>query len=168
MAQYLLQKGDIIRLEKGMKVYAVLPAIFQYYRITSPSTVGMRTDIKIGTVYHRDAVSKDNLVSQLVESIDRVIEVTEKQVSAFVDSLNPDLSAKDFDTSIYAGEYIVDRVFCNGGGTQSCMSGGFESWPDGWHVFCTKQDDPSIKVDFYQTGSFTAMIPDITPINVTK
>ena len=164
MAQYLLQKGDIIRLEKGMKVYAVLPAIFQDYRITSPVTVGRRTDIKIGTVYHRDAVSKDNLTSKLIERIDRVIEVTEEQVSTFVDSLNPDLSAKDFDTSIYVGEYIVECVSCDGGGCQHNMSGGLESWPNGWHVFCTKQDDPSIKVDFYQTGCFTAMIPDITPI----
>lgn len=57
------------------------------------------------------------------------------------------------------GKYIVTSTSFDGGG--STFDGGY---PDGHHVFCVKADNPKIKVDFYQTGSFTAMIEDITPI----
>ena len=34
----------------------------------------------------------------------------------------------------------------------------------GYHVFCVKADNEKIKVDFYQSGHFSAMIKDIQPV----
>ena len=65
---------------------------------------------------------------------------------------------------VYAGEYMVEYVSFGGGGLQGTPSG-YETYAHGWRVFCVKLDNPSIRVNFYQTGSFTATIPDICPIN---
>jgi hypothetical protein len=47
----------------------------------------------------------------------------------------------------------------NGGGP-----GHNDHYPDGHHVYCVKADATQSKVDFYQTGAFTAMIPEIEPV----
>lgn len=68
-----------------------------------------------------------------------------------------------------AGQYVVYKTAVHGGGT---AHGPNDVYPDGHHVYCERVDDPSasnntprnIKVDFYQTGCFTAMIEDIQPI----
>ena len=69
--------------------------------------------------------------------------------------------SKEFDYLI--GKYIVYKTTLSGGGDGM---GPHDVYPDGHHVFCVKEDDKNVKVDFYQTGSFTAMIAskDIKPI----
>lgn len=57
------------------------------------------------------------------------------------------------------GKYVVTKTFMGGGGQSH--DGGY---PDGWHVFCVKVDDEKVKVDFYQSGCFTAMIENIEPV----
>ena len=59
------------------------------------------------------------------------------------------------------GKYIVCSTSFSGGGTGH---GPHDVYPDGHHVFCVKADDRNVRVDFYQTGCFTAMIKDIEPI----
>lgn len=59
-----------------------------------------------------------------------------------------------------AGQYIVTHTTLNGGGTGM---GPHDVYPDGHHVYCERPHDKR-KVDFYQTGAFTAMIPEIEPI----
>ena len=59
-----------------------------------------------------------------------------------------------------AGQYIVYKTANDGGGTGH---GPHDVYPDGHHVWCVKADDHSVKVDFYQSGCFTAMIKDIEP-----
>lgn len=56
------------------------------------------------------------------------------------------------------GRYVVTQTKQDGGG--SSHDGGF---PDGHHVFC-ESVDRKYKVDFYQTGCFTAMVPRIAPV----
>ena len=63
------------------------------------------------------------------------------------------------ETGFLAGRYIVTHAETGGGG--KAIDGPF---PDGHHVFCIKADNPEIKVDFYQTGCFTAMLPNIRPV----
>ncbi len=161
----LLQKGDIIRLEKGMRIYADIPESCYFENMPFSDKI-CHTDITIGNVYHRQTeVSKKELVSSVFNKIKYLIPVTEEQVSGFVESLNLDFSKKSFDTSVFEGEYEVTRAERNGGGSQLAMCGrGLDTYPDGWHVYCQKVNDPDVKVDFYQTGCFTAMIEDITPI----
>jgi hypothetical protein len=57
--------------------------------------------------------------------------------------------------SYLAGRYVVYMTMLNGGGS---------GFPNGHHVYAQKINDPSVRIDFYQTGLFTAMIPDLTPI----
>lgn len=62
------------------------------------------------------------------------------------------------DLAYLRGRYVVVKTTHDGGGQSH--DGGF---PDGHHVWC-ESVDRKYKVDFYQTGCFTAMIPEITPI----
>ena len=59
-----------------------------------------------------------------------------------------------------AGKYIVVKTAFEGGGTGH---GPGDIFPDGHHVFCEMAGGDH-KVDFYQSGCFTAMIEDIKPI----
>ena len=57
------------------------------------------------------------------------------------------------------GKYIVYKTAFDGGGQN------FDGpYPNGHHVFCEKMDGSKTRVDFYQSGSFTAMIYDLEPI----
>lgn len=58
----------------------------------------------------------------------------------------------------FAGKYVVLRTAMDGGGIGH---GPGDTYPDGHHVFCEQLQAPHLKVDFYQTGCFTAMIEDI-------
>ena len=59
------------------------------------------------------------------------------------------------------GQYIVYKITTDEGGKGH---GPHDAYPYGHHVYCEKIYNPTTKVDFYQTGSFTAMITDIKPI----
>ena len=66
---------------------------------------------------------------------------------------------KDFD--YLCGKYIVYKTVCDGGGVGA---GSFDTYPNGHHVFCVKTEDANVKVDFYQSGCFTAMIQEVEVI----
>jgi len=68
------------------------------------------------------------------------------------------------DTGFLIGKYIVTKTTFDGGGTGH---GPHDVYPDGHHVFC-KKIDSKVRVDFYQSGCFTAMIKDIEPIGRAK
>ena len=62
--------------------------------------------------------------------------------------------------SYLAGRYVVYKTSRDGGGSGTGPS---DVYPDGHHVFCERLED-RLKVDFYQSGSFTAMIEAIDPV----
>ena len=66
-----------------------------------------------------------------------------------------------------SGEYIVYDTTYDGGGTGH---GPHDIYPDGHHVFCRQISNRDIKIDFYQSGAFTAMIEEdeIEPIGRTE
>lgn len=61
------------------------------------------------------------------------------------------------------GEYVVTKTVHDGGGTGH---GAHDIYPDGHHVYAERflgakemrSEQPRWKIDFYQTGAFTAMI----------
>ena len=128
--------------------------------------------IEIGRVYRKQVVTKEELLNKSMDAIAGVLHISSeelnkmsrKEMETFIDSLNLNFDEEEFDSSIYAGEYMVEYVSFGGGGVQGTPSG-YETYAHGWRVFCVKLDNPSIRVNFYQTGSFTATIPDICPIN---
>jgi len=68
--------------------------------------------------------------------------------------------------SYLIGTYIVIKTSEEGGGPDGGMRG--EAYPDGHNVKCVKSDNNKIKISFYQTGCFTAMIKEIEPIGKAK
>lgn len=60
-----------------------------------------------------------------------------------------------------AGRYIVVKTVVEGGGQ---AHGPLDIYPNGHHVFCQRANDPCCEVDFYQTGCFRGMIPDLVPV----
>lgn len=64
-----------------------------------------------------------------------------------------------------AGLYAVIETAYDGGTSGRWPSP--DPYPDGYHVMCQKLDS-DIRVDFYQTGCFTAMIECIEPIGRAK
>jgi hypothetical protein len=63
-----------------------------------------------------------------------------------------------------AGRYVVYKTVKDGGGPGGMGEG--VPYPDGHHVFCERLDNQRVKVDFYQSGCFTAMIgrDEIQPV----
>lgn len=153
----LLQKNDVIRLEKGMTVYAEVPS---RYFFDPFSTEKKSQVVIIGKEYRRQVPNQDTIIFEIHKKIESTIPVTYEQVEDFVEGLGLDMKEDSFDSSIFEGEYEVDFAVSDGGG--STHDGGY---PNGWHVFCHKKDNPEIEVNFYQSGCFTAMIPEIKPIN---
>lgn len=60
------------------------------------------------------------------------------------------------DLKYLTGKYAVDHTSLDGGSPQ-------DDYPSGHHVFCVSLENDT-KIDFYQTGFFSAMIQDIQPI----
>lgn len=154
MDRNLLQRGDVIRLEKGMKVYATIPEMFIYYN-RGTSTNNARATIKIGEIHTSQFKTSEDVKGTLGLFN---IEIEDDRISHFIAGLGISLS---FDTSIFEGEYRVVATAEDGGGMD------YSFYPNGHHVFCEKKDDPNVFVDFYQTGCFTAMIEpkEIKPVN---
>lgn len=65
----------------------------------------------------------------------------------------------DGELSYLAGRYVVYKTHVGGG-----WHSGRDDYPDGHHVFCERLDSPDVKIDFYQSGCFTAMLPDLKPV----
>lgn len=63
--------------------------------------------------------------------------------------------------SYLSGRYVVYKTSYDGGGTGH---GPHDVYPNGHHVFAERLDNASIKVDFYQSGCFTAMLPDLKAV----
>lgn len=65
----------------------------------------------------------------------------------------------------FIGKYVVTHTTFDGGGTGH---GRHDTYPDGHHVWCQKLDDPDMKIDFYQSGSFISMIESIDVIGTAR
>ena len=61
-----------------------------------------------------------------------------------------------------AGKYVVTKTVSDGG-----CDDPMNYYPAGHHVYCANVDR-SIKVDFYQSGCFSATIKNIKPIGKAK
>lgn len=168
MEDKLLEKGDVITLKKGMKVYTKIPEMFVYSnRLTSEKLTSHI--VTIGITY----TNKTNISDSLKKVANGIVERFnwEGFDISFEDALcfvgNTLGFKKDFKIpeskpfKITEGDFVViDTSFESHG----------LNYPGGYRVFCKKLKDGKfdkngLEVNFYQTGSFTAMITDIKPIN---
>lgn len=59
------------------------------------------------------------------------------------------------------GDYIVYKTNLEGGGKGYRFN---DNYPNGHCVYCIKANNNNIKMKFYQTGCFTAMMPNMRPV----
>ena len=160
MSKKLLKEGDVIRLEKGVTVYASLPENL-VYRGAPFSEKIVRAKVELGEILCREEQTEEAVMAQVVDALKK----RGSYDAAEADSIQVKTAERlVFDTSSLVGEYKVISTTCDGGGTQNGPNARGERYPDGHHVFCKKTSEPYTEVDFYQTGCFTAMIVDIEPI----
>ena len=154
--QYLLQKDDIFRSEKGMNVYAFVPEKFVF--VNAPFSEKLKEHaICIGSPLNKRIPSKENMIAEIQKLLDTHIhlELSDEQILSFIESLNLNFSAEKFDTSVFLGEYRVSKAD---------WDGGQHDGPDAWHVYCEKVNDSNVTVHFYQTGYSTVINHNIQPI----
>lgn len=154
--QYLLQVNDIFRLKEGMKVLAFVPEKFVF--VNAPFSEKLHEHaIFVGKSLRKRIPNKDEMIIEIQNLLGSHmhLELSDEQIENFIESLNLNFNAEEFDTSVFLGEYRVYKAEWNGGKHDG---------PDGWHVYCHKVDDPNVAIHFYQTGYFTAINPDIKPI----
>ena len=165
MSKRLLEEGDIIELVADMKVYADIPAMYIYENRRTSREISHQL-VVVGKVYVNDTdISKsvgkvaEGVVERFSwEGFDLSLDVAREFVLSKVES------AEKASFGLPGGKYIVYKTTFDGGGPDGGMSYNSNAYPDGHHVFCRKLDGSGSVVDFYQTGSFTALIADIEPV----
>jgi hypothetical protein len=166
-----LHKGDVFQLKKGMRVYADIPERFAYGN-RQLSMKQTETDIVIGWVM------KASPLPPLTGIADRIIDAAswddgmtlpKSDVLALLEKVREtrlEGLPKQFDTSIYIGEYVVTDARMEGGGTGM---GPGDVYPDGWRIIARKlnneeYDPKGLRISFYQSGCFSAMLTNIKPV----
>lgn len=165
----LLKPGDVICLVEGMRIHAPIREKYISAQSCFNEELNYHT-ITIGKKLRAHIPTNQELAEMVYSKINGALPfVTLQDVEKFIVSLTPtDNKGKnlEFDTSCFAGYYTVIEAKFDGAGNGH---GPKDTYPNGWHVFCTKNGDGT-KVDFYQTGFFDAMIkPEmIEPVLVAK
>lgn len=167
MGKQLLQVGDIIKLNGGMRVYAFIPDKFIVSNRKASNNL-CKTDLLVGQVF-KNSGNLDIFRYELHKEITRIFSeqeypITDSAISNFLKENVKDMQAEIF--SIPEGEYLVIHTSYGGGGHGH---GPTDIYPDGHFVKCSRLIDgeynsEAVQVSFYQTGCFTAMIRDIEPI----
>ena len=166
-----LQEGNVIKLQNGMQVYGLIPEKFVYSN-RKISTELTKSEIEIGKVYENDTNLQkvtSNIVKGIIERFSwEGVNVDVSKVVEFVKENIPEQQKEQF--ILKEGEFVVIKTTFDGGGTGH---GRHDVYPDGHHVFCKalkngEYDENGIEISFYQSGCFTCMITDITPIRDMK
>lgn len=168
-----LQVGDVINLEKGHKVYGVIPEKFVYSNRKMSNKLAS-TEVKIGDLLR----NKLELEEEKEGMVNKIIELFKEKLGAKIDKeatrefvrANITYSEETYDTSQFTGEYVVIKADMTGGGYGH---GHGDTYSDGWEVTCKKLkneewDDKGLEVSFYQSGCFTSMITDIETLRKMK
>ena len=166
----LLKEGDVIVLEKGMKVYGLIPEMFIYSnRKTSDELVNH--DIVVGQVYENDTEIEKSIVG-VVNNVHAAFEhegfkIELSKVSTFVRGNIPQPTPQRY--ALSTGKFVVVKTSFEGG-----SHGTRDDYPDGHRVYCKrlrfdgKYEPEGEAVNFYQSGCFSAMIEEIEPVSQMK
>lgn len=121
----LLQKNDVLSIEKGWRIYAKIPDKFIVSNRRLSNKMGNH-DFIVGEILNVSDSEKKREINALVRSIKEAfrhhgIDVTDSKVIELLKSFRFDMKIEEFDTSIFIGKYIVTQTeFMNDGlyGTQ--------------------------------------------------
>ena len=166
-----LEEGDVIKLVRGMRVYAEIPRKIAF---SNPFSEGVTSsEVVVGTTLE---VTKKDFNSALDEVVGHVMNelnvhqemnVPREDVTKFVEQYAGQMGGESF--VLDAGEYVVVKTTFDGGSTGGGMNG-HDDYPDGHHVICKALNSDGsynpngVEASFYQSGCFTCMLPDIEPV----
>lgn len=162
MKKSLLKEGDVVFLKNGMKVYTMIPERFVYDNAKLSKEL-TKHEIVVGEeIVNNIKIDKDikNLANDIVGSFSFRLgyKLSKAEALALIVS-KIKIEPKPDTFTLEEGEFVVTKTTHDGGGTAMFN----DVYPDGHHVHCKKLEDGNfdadgIEIDFYQTGSFTAMI----------
>ena len=155
-----LQEGDVIELKDGMTVYAEIPERFRYGGSTFSKSTTV-TEVVVGKEYRVPHPNENLTTALMVDFAHYGVLISRSKIRDFVEDFLPEIKDEVF--CLQPGKFVVYKTSYEGGSSGGGMNG-HDSYPDGHRVFCESTIEPEIKVNFYQSGSFTAMIVDIKPI----
>lgn len=171
----MLQVGDIIRLENGMCVYAMIPSKFVISNCKFSDELTSH-NVEVGKVYHNDRDVRgamNNIAKGIVERFEwEGATISFQEAKEFVIQKLPIPEASTFE--VKPGEFLVVRTIEDGGGCDSYRPS--ESYPNGHHVFLKRLNDDGTynengqEVNFYESGSFTCVNENVVVVrklNVT-
>lgn len=175
----MLEKGDVIKVENGMKVNTLVPEKFIYGNRVLSDEIS-KTVIVVGKTLTQSVDAQKKAVNSLVKRVITAfdyegVKITEKEALVFVNETLSTIGSKPLESFTFnEGEFLVIETKSDGGGTGHGMH---DVYPNGHHVFAKRlADDGSYdpegdEVDFYQSGSFTHTneqdIPVIRKMTIT-
>lgn len=107
----LLQKDDILNIEKGWRVYAKIPDKFIVSNRRLSNEVNNH-DFIVGEILSVSSSEKKREITALLRSMKNSfrhhgIDVTDAKIIENLKSFNFNMGDEEFDTSIFIGKYIV-------------------------------------------------------------
>lgn len=140
MSKQLLKKDDIIRIEEGIVIYAIIPEKFIFDKSIFSDRF-IEQVITVGKLYNLSDMTYLNLEKTLENTIRHTLETYEmnssiydKQISDFIKSLNLKIKDDTCDTSFLKGDYrVIDS---------------YDAKPK--RVYCKKLDNSEIEIIFEQ------------------
>ena len=106
----MLERGNIILIEKGMQIYAGIPNKF-INPLTPFSTSTCSHKIKVGNIYKQGSFTKDALIAEFKKRNKDFFDLEDSKISEIIDK-NPNLlTPQELDTSFFEGEYVVLGVY---------------------------------------------------------
>lgn len=149
-----LQRGDIIFLDKGMMIRTRIPKkIYEPDSFFSKEYVS--AIIEIGKVYKSPPIDKLYFIKKLQKHFCELeLEDIEMLADIMYKKCTKSYKIEELDTSKYIGNYIVTSA------------GNKDKEDSVYNVVCFKQDDPSIRVEFFQEDLlyYKNCIPNIKAI----
>lgn len=132
--------GDIIHLDKGMKVHTYIPKSLHFRYAPYPAHYENVIEVYVDQAHRINLASKENFIEKLTTHLKGVLHcdvVTEEKVSAFINSLRLDFSLSEFEICVPSGEYRVYKAHSTSGHPgRNDVS---------YFVYCEKVDNPNIR-----------------------
>lgn len=110
----LLQKNDILYIEKGWKIYAKIPDKFIVSNRRLSNEIGNH-DFIVGEILNVSDSEKKREINALISSLKEAfrhhgIDATDSKIIEILKSFEFNMKIEEFDTSIFIGKYIVTQT----------------------------------------------------------
>jgi hypothetical protein len=161
MKKAVLKEGDVINLKNGMKVYADIPEKFVYVN-RKKSNEKTHHEVVVGKVLYNDIDidrDVDNLAIDVISAFNFRLGLGLTKAEALRLIKTKISKPREVSFCFEAGEFVIVKTTYDGGGVAMFN----EEYSNGHHVYCKKlrdgsYDENGVEIDFYQTGSFSAVI----------